>query len=83
MVNITLSADEAVVAKARAYARARDTTLNQLIRDYLERLTGQLEPEQAAAEFAELARSRPGRSEDGFRFDRRQAHARQEAHRAR
>lgn len=76
MVNITLSAEEDLVAKARAYAQARDTTVNQLIRDYLGRLTGQIDPQQAAEEFAELARDRGGRSDEGFVFDRRAAHVR-------
>lgn len=75
-MNLTLNADDELVAKARAYAQARNTTLNQLIRDYLDRLIGQLTPEQAAEEFAELARSRPGRSEEGFIFDRQAVHAR-------
>ena len=35
MVNITLSAEEGLVARARAYAQTRNTTVNQLIRDYL------------------------------------------------
>jgi hypothetical protein len=77
MVNVTLTADEGLVAKARAYAQARNTTLNQLVRDYLQRLTGRIDPERAAEEFAELARSRPGHSEEGFVFDRRAAHDRQ------
>ena len=34
MANITLTADEALLAKARAYAHARKTTLNQLIRNH-------------------------------------------------
>ena len=76
MVNVTLTANEDLVAKARAYAQARNTTLNQLVRDYLQRLTGQLDPQQAAEEFAELARNVPGRSDEGFKFDRREAHAR-------
>ena len=76
MVNLTLTADEQLVAKARVYAQARNTTLNQLIRDYLTRLTGPLDPQQAAAEFAELARSHAGRSDEGYVFDRRAAHAR-------
>jgi hypothetical protein len=76
MVNITVSAEDDLVAKARAYAQTRNTTVNQLIRDYLGRLTGQIDPHQAAEEFAELARSRGGRSEDGFVFDRRDVHVR-------
>lgn len=76
MVNITLSAEEDLVAKARSYAQARNTTLNQLIRDYLKRLTGEIDPQQAAEEFAELALQRGGRSDDRFVFDRRDAHLR-------
>ena len=37
-MNTTLTADEALIAKARAYAQARDTTLDQLVLDYLERI---------------------------------------------
>ena len=76
MVNITLSAEEDLVAKARAYAQTRNTTLNQLIRDYLGRLTGQIDPQQAAEEFADLARNQGGCSDEGFVFDRRDAHLR-------
>ena len=38
-MNVTLSVDEQVVARARQIAAARGTSLNQLIRDYLEDLT--------------------------------------------
>jgi hypothetical protein len=76
VVNITLSAEEDLVSKARAYAQTRNTTVNQLIRDYLGRLTGQLDPQQAAEEFAEIARNRGGCSDEGFVFDRRDAHTR-------
>ena len=76
MVNITLSAEDALVAKARAYAQTRNTTVNQLIRDYLGRLTGQIAPEEVAEEFAELAQNRGGRSDEGFVFDRSEAHVR-------
>jgi len=77
MPNITLSADERLLADARAYAAAHDTTLNQLLRDYLVLLTGQLTPSQAADEFRRLASEKPGRSEPGFRFDRSEAHRRE------
>ena len=76
MVNITLSAEDDLVARARAYAQTRNTTLNQLIRDYLGRLTGQIDPQQAAEEFAELAHNRGGRSDEGFEFDRHDVHVR-------
>ena len=38
-MNVTLSIDEQVVARARQIASVRGTSLNQLIRDYLEDLT--------------------------------------------
>lgn len=76
MVNLTLTADEELVAK-RGLMQTRKTTLNQLIRDYLTRLTGQMDPQRAAEEFAELARSEPGRSEEGYVFDRRAVHVRE------
>ena len=40
-MKITLSIDDQVFAKARRIAAARDTSLNQLIRGYLEDLTRQ------------------------------------------
>ena len=40
-MKITLSTDDQVVAKARRIAAARDTSLNQLIRGYLEDLARQ------------------------------------------
>ncbi len=38
-MNVTLSIDNRVVAAARRIATTRGTSLNQLIRDYLEELT--------------------------------------------
>ncbi len=76
MKNITLSADESLIAAARAYAQAHQTTVNQLIRDYLARLTGHADGPEAAEEFAELARSHAGRSPDGWSFSRREIHDR-------
>ena len=37
-MNITLSVDQKVVEKARRYAKKQDTSLNDLIRSYLEAL---------------------------------------------
>ena len=75
-MNITLSADEKLLAKARAYAQTHDTTLNQLIRDYLERLTGHLDREHAAEEFARLSRSALGPADPAYRFERKALHER-------
>lgn len=76
MKNLTLSADEDLIAKARTYAQARGTTLNQMVREYLARLAGGLDPCEAAEEFAALARAAAGRSPEGWRFERDEIHRR-------
>lgn len=53
-MNVTLSLDEALVARAREIARARGTSLNQLIRDQLEYLTSASDPSRALAELETL-----------------------------
>lgn len=63
-MNITLSADGELVRKARKYAEEHDTSLNQLIRDYLEHLVGELPREAAAEEFEVVARSMSGNSRE-------------------
>jgi predicted RNase H-like nuclease (RuvC/YqgF family) len=75
-MNLTLSADPELVARVRAYAQAHHTTLNQLIREYMETLIGQKNPEESARQFAELALQRAGRSPKGYRFNRRAVHKR-------
>jgi hypothetical protein len=75
-MNVTLAIDEKLVARARDVARQRRTTLNQLVRDYLERLTT---PDDAPTVAQELERlwagheghsgGRPWRRED--LYDRR------------
>ena len=76
MPRLTISIDEDLAAKARAYAQSHQTTLNQVIREYLRTLTCQSDSELAADEFASLARERPGRSKKRFVFNRRAAHRR-------
>ena len=61
-MNITLSADDELVRKARRYAQEHETSLNQLIRDYLETLVGEFPREEAAREFETVARSMAGNS---------------------
>jgi hypothetical protein len=75
MKNITLSADERLIEKARSEAARRGKSLNQLIRDYL----GELAGERAASsefdrlrELSQLARGRRG----DWRFDREEIHER-------
>ena len=76
-MNITLSADEKLIARAREYAQANDTTLNQMLRDYMDRVTGQVDRAEAAARFQEIARTHAGRSSRGYRFNRNSIHSRE------
>jgi len=69
-MNITLSADEKLIAKSREYAKTRNTTLNGLIRDYLRQVGGEKDAAECAAEFVELTKKMAGESDSSFRFDR-------------
>ena len=69
-MNITLSADTELIKKGREYARAHNTSLNQLVRDYLLRLTGGNDAEKAAEEFVRIATTMPGKSDNGYKFTR-------------
>ena len=59
-MNITLSADEELIRKARDYAAQRGTSLNQIIREYMEQLTRVADAGRNADEFERLARERGG-----------------------
>ena len=72
-MNITLSVDKQLVARARKRADALGKSLNQLIRDYLQKLVGGDDPEQSIEEFRRL--SGKGHSR-GWRFDRNEIHER-------
>ena len=72
-MNLTLSVDEQVVARARKKAAALGKSLNQLIRDYLQRLAGGDDPERSIEEFKRLS----GRGHSrGWRFNRDEIHER-------
>jgi mRNA-degrading endonuclease RelE of RelBE toxin-antitoxin system len=71
-MNITLSIDEHVVARARKRAKALGKSLNQLIRDYLQTLADD-DPERSIEEFKRLS----GRGNSrGWRFNRDEIHDR-------
>jgi hypothetical protein len=72
-MNVTLSIDEQTIARARKKAEALGKSLNQLIRDYLQRLAGGDDPEQSIEEFKRL--SGQGHSQ-GWRFSRDEIHER-------
>ena len=72
-MNVTLSVDARVLARARKKAEALGKSLNQVIRDYLERLAGGDDAERDIEEFKRLS----GRGHSrGWRFDRDEIHER-------
>jgi len=72
-MNVTLSIDEQLVVRARKKAEALGKSLNQVVRDYLERLVGSDDPESSMEEFQRL--SGHGHSR-GWRFNRDELHER-------
>lgn len=62
-MKFTLSADERLIAEARAYASQHNTSLNQLVRDYLGSLVGGSSAEAAMDEFEFVALHMGGRSD--------------------
>jgi len=74
MKNITLSMNESLVERARAHARARGTTLNQLIRDLVSREVEDVKA-PSAAEFFRLA-DEMGLKSDGPYLTREEANER-------
>lgn len=75
MKNITLSADERLIEKARREAARRGKSLNQLIRDYLEELAGDRVASNEFERLRELSRLAHGRRGD-WQFDRDEIHDR-------
>jgi hypothetical protein len=72
-MNVTLSIDEQVVARARKKADSLGKSLNQLVRDYLQSLAGSGDPEASIEEFRLLS----GRGHSrGWRFNRDEVHER-------
>ena len=72
-MNITLSVDEKTVTEARKIAQAMGKSLNELIREDLQRLTQQHRREQNFQEFATLGGQ--GNSQ-GWKFNRDELHER-------
>ena len=74
-MNLTLSVDDEVVQQARRRAEAMGKSVNQLVREYLERLAGKPDLEALAAEFHDLTRNAKGNSR-GWKFNREEIHER-------
>ena len=74
-MNITLSVNDEVVLKARKRAEFLGTSLNQLVRDYLEQLAGTTDSNRGADESERLSQLTQGNSK-GWKFNREEAHER-------
>lgn len=53
-VNVTLSVDAEILTRARELASRRGTSLNQLVRDYLQELASDLSPDEILVELNSL-----------------------------
>lgn len=75
-VNLTLAADAELIRRARAVARSMGKSLNQLIREYLERISRKEEDSRSLSEeFRRLSLESGGHS-GGRTIDRDELHER-------
>ena len=77
MSSITLAIPPAIVQEARAYARRTDTTLNAMIREYLESVVGRQSPkdtEDPAEAFARLVAEKGAVRSEPYCFHRADAY---------
>lgn len=74
-VNVTLSVDDEIILRARRRAEALGTSVNQLVREYLEQLAGKSDPNEDAVEFERLSKVAHGDSH-GWKFNREELHQR-------
>jgi antitoxin component of RelBE/YafQ-DinJ toxin-antitoxin module len=74
-MNLTLSVDDEVVHQARRRAEAMGTSVNQLVREYLQQLAGKPDRAALVEEFRELTRNAKGDSK-GWKFNREEIHER-------
>lgn len=68
-MNVTISLDETLVQRARERAQSMGKTLNQLIREYLEEMTGTQDRGGLVEELRRL-RQRGGGNSGGWKFQR-------------
>ena len=74
-MNVTLSIDERLLQRARRVATSMGKSLNQLIREQLEKVTSEVTPKEFMKEVRQLSAGSRGNSR-GWRFDRDEAHER-------
>jgi hypothetical protein len=74
-MNVTLSIDDETLTRARELAARRGTSLNQMIRDYLEEVASDLSSDEVLLELNALWESDSGDSR-GVRWTREELHER-------
>jgi hypothetical protein len=74
-MNVTLSIDDDVLREARRRAEALGTSVNQLVREYLEQFVGKRNPAAVAEELERLSRLAHG-DRKGWKFNRDEIHER-------
>lgn len=79
-MNVTLSIEAKLLTRARELAHQRGTSVNQLIRDYLERLTGSSGPADVLRQLESLWTEQEGRS-GGWKWNREEVYDRAVLHR--
>ena len=74
-MNVTLAVDDQLILEARRRAEAMGTSVNQLVRQYLEQFVGKSDSNADATEFERLSRAAQGNS-GGWKFNREELHER-------
>ena len=74
-MQLTVSVDEKVLERAQQRAGARGTSVDELVREYVEQLAGSLTPDDAADQWEKLCRETRGNSL-GWKFNRDEIHER-------
>jgi negative regulator of replication initiation len=72
-MNLTISVDEELLRRAREHARIRGTSVQDLLRQYLKSLVGDLPAESVAEQLITLMRSEGGHS-GGMKISREDAY---------
>ena len=75
IMNVTLSIDEDLMRRARQRAQALGTSVNQMVREYLEQVAGASDPAADADEFRRLSELSRG-NRRGWKFSREELHER-------
>ena len=74
-MNVTLAIDDQLILEARRRAEAMGTSVNQLVRQYLEQLVGKSDSNTDATEFERLSAAAQGDS-GAWKFNREELHER-------